>query len=109
MADGPPLAHARARVATLRAQFPRAGLLAEPGVLRGRRFGNLVLAASRRELPVAALARRAAADPFPARVLDGADLDRFTAGARPVTDATAQPSPAPPADLFGGLRPRRPA
>ena len=109
VADGPPLAHARARVATLRSQFPQVCLLADPGVLRGRRFGNLVLAASRRELPVAGLARRAAADPFPARVVHGAELTRFTAGAGPVTDATAEPSPAPPGDLFGGRRPRRPA
>ena len=109
VADGPPLAHARARAATLRAEFGQVCLLADPGVLRGRRFGNLVLAASRRELPVAGLARRAAADPFPARVVHGAGLTRFAAGARPVTDATARPSPAPPGDLFGGPRAGRPA
>ena len=60
MGDGPPLAHARARVATVRAVFPHACLIADPAVLRGRRFGNLVLAASRQKLPVAALSRRAA-------------------------------------------------
>jgi spermidine synthase len=98
--DGPPLAHARARVATVRAVFPHACLIADPAVLRGRRFGNLVLAASRQELPVAALARRTAGDPFPGRLIDGAELGRFTAGARPVTDAEAEPSPAPPLDLF---------
>src|SRR5262249_59261890 len=51
--DGPPLAHARARVAAVQALFPHAALLAEPAVLRGRRFGNLVVAASPRELPAA--------------------------------------------------------
>ena len=111
--DGPPLAHARARVATVRSVFARACLIAEPGVLRGRRFGNLVLAASRRDLPVAGLARRAAADPFAGRVVHGSELDRFAAGARPITDAAAEPSPAPPADLFAsatsGRRSRRPA
>jgi spermidine synthase len=100
MGDGPPLTHARARVATVRAVFPHACLIADPGVLRGRRFGNLVLAASRHELPVAALARRAAGDPFPGRVLHGAELDRFAGGARPVSEALAVPSPAPPLDLF---------
>jgi len=100
MGDGPPLAHARARVATVRAVFPHACLIADPAVLRGRRFGNLVLAASRQKLPVAALARRTAGDPFPGRLIDGEELDRFASGARPVTDALAVPSPAPPLDLF---------
>ena len=100
MGDGPPLTHARARVATVRAVFPHACLIADPGVMRGRRFGNLVLAASRKELPLGALAGRAAGDPFPGRVLGGGELDRFAAGARPVVDAEAEASPAPPLDLF---------
>lgn len=103
--DGPPLRHARARVATVRSVYPRACLIADPGVLRGRRFGNLVLVASRVDLPVAGLARRAAADPFSGRVVSGEDLDLFAAGARPITDASAEPSPAPPPDLFSSLRP----
>jgi hypothetical protein len=100
MGDGPPLAHSRARVATVRAVFPHACLIADPGVMRGRRFGNLVLAASRAELPLGALAGRAAGDPFPGRFLGGAELDRFAAGARPVVDGEAEASPAPPLDLF---------
>jgi len=100
MGDGPPLTHARARVATVRAVFPHACLIAEPAVLRGRRFGNLVLAASRRQLPGAGLGRRTAGDPFPGRLIDGEELDRFAAGAGPVTDAGAVPAPAPPLDLF---------
>jgi spermidine synthase len=107
IADGPPLAHARARVATVGAVFPRACLIADAAVLRGRRFGNLVVAASRRDLPAAELARRAAADPAPARLLHGAELDRFAAGARPITDAWAEPSPAPPPDAFTARRSRR--
>jgi SAM-dependent methyltransferase len=103
VADGPPLTHARAQVATLRAVFPWCCLMADPGVLRGRRFGNLVVAASRHELPAGALARLAAADPMPGRMLDGDALDRFTAGAKPVTDETALPSPCFPT---GGILPR---
>ena len=103
MGDGPPLAHARARVATVRAVFPHACLIADPAVMRGRRFGNLVLAASRKELPAGALAGRAAGDPFPGRVLDGAELDRFAAGARPVADAEAVAVTGPSA---GPLRPQ---
>ena len=98
--DGPPLAHGRARAATLRAVFPHVCLIADAAVLRGRRFGNLVLAAGHGELPVAALARRAAGDPFPGRLVHGDALDRFTAGAKPITDAQAQPSLAPPPGVF---------
>ena len=100
LGDGPPLTHARNRVATVRAVFPHACLIADPAVLRGRRFGNLVLAASGAELPVAALARRTAGDPFPGRVVGGAELGRFASGAAPVADGQAQASPAPPRDLF---------
>jgi hypothetical protein len=100
LGDGPPLTHARARVATVRAVFPHACLIADPAVLRGRRFGNLVLAASGAELPVAGLARRTAGDPFPGRVTGGAELDRFAAGARPRTDAQAESPPVPPPHLF---------
>lgn len=105
LADGPPaLAFARAEVATARAVFGAVALVAAPQVLRGRRFGNLVLlgAAAAEELPVAALTRRLAADPFPARVVAGGDVERFAAGARPVTDADAVPSPEPPADWLDG-------
>ena len=63
-----PLAFARGQAATVRAVFPHVALIAEAAVLRGRRFGNLVLAASRESLPLAELVRRTAGDPFPARV-----------------------------------------
>jgi len=98
--DGPPLAHARGRVAAARAVFRHVCVIAEPAVLRGRRFGNLVVAASGDELPAAGLTRRAAADPFPARLVAGDALDRFIAGTAPITDARAEPSPAPPPGAF---------
>jgi spermidine synthase len=98
--DGPPLEHTRARAASVRAVFGAACLMGDAAVLRGRRFGNLVLAASDDELPVADLARRVAADPFPGRVVAGADLDRFVSGARVIADGQAQLSPAPPAGVF---------
>ena len=98
--DGPPLAHARGRVAAVRAVFPHACVLAEPGVLRGRRFGNLVAIGADQELPIPELIRRAAGDPFPARVLAGAALDRFVTGAQPIGDANAAPSPLPPPGIF---------
>ena len=88
------------QAATLRAVFAGVCLLAEPGTLRGRRFGNLVAVASDAVLPVAALTRRCASDPMPARVVDGTELDRFVGTARPVTDAEAVASPEPPPGVF---------
>ena len=101
VADGPPLRYARGQVATLRAVFGSVCLLAEPGTMRGRRFGNLVALASDGELPLAGLTRACARDPMPSRVVDGADLERFAGKAQPVTDDGAQPSPEPPAGVFG--------
>ncbi|MCZ2806221.1 fused MFS/spermidine synthase [Modestobacter sp. VKM Ac-2983] len=101
VSDGPPLRFARAEAATLRAVFGHVALLAEPGTLRGRRFGNTVAVASAAELPIAGLTRRCAGDPMPSRVVSGAELDRFVGQAVPVTDAVAEPSPPPPAGVFG--------
>ncbi|MFI8291303.1 spermidine synthase [Streptomyces sp. NPDC085614] len=100
LADGAPFAFLRSQLATFATVFPELALIAEPAVLRGRRFGNAVLVASDREIDTARLARRAAADAFPARVEHGAALDRFRAGARPVGDTDAVPSPVPPAGAF---------
>lgn len=100
VADGPPLRFARSQVATLRQVFAHVCLLAEPGTMRGRRFGNLVAVASDAELPLAGLTRACARDPMPSRVVDGEDLERFAGRAVPVTDADAQPSPEPPAGVF---------
>ncbi|MGW0433094.1 spermidine synthase [Micromonospora sp. NPDC003197] len=106
LADGPPLRYARAQVATVRTVLPRACLIADAPVLRGRRYGNLVLVASRVEPPVPELTRRAAGDWFPGRVLAGDDLDRFVGGASVVVDASAQPSTPPPPGAFGVGRDR---
>ncbi|MEV4503024.1 spermidine synthase [Streptomyces klenkii] len=100
LADGAPFAFLRSQVATFAEVFAHVCLIAEPQVLRGRRFGNAILVASHTELPVAALARRAAADAFPARVEHGPALERFAAGAGPVHDAEAVGSPEPPGGTF---------
>jgi SAM-dependent methyltransferase len=102
IADGPPLRYAKAQVATIRAALPQACLIADSTLLRGRRFGNLVVLAGRVQPPVAQLTRRAAGDWFPGRV--EVDLDRFAGGALPVTDLTAVPSPVPPEGLFSSTR-----
>lgn len=102
VADSAPFGFLGHQLGTVREVFGPAAemcLLAEPGVLRGRRFGNVVVAAtSGRPLPLDAIARRCAADAFPARVVAGDDLDRLTGA--PVYDACAEPSPEPPGGAF---------
>ncbi|MFF8189462.1 spermidine synthase [Streptomyces bobili] len=100
LADGPPLAHLRGQIATAAARFPELALVADPTVLRGKRFGNAVLVASDLPLPTAELTRRAASDPHPGRVAHGKDLTDFTGGAAVVVDASAVASPAPPPSVF---------
>lgn len=101
LADSAPFDFLRPQIAGLRALFGEVCLIAEPGVLRGRRFGNTVLAASRRPLPVDRLTRRTVADAFPARVVHGDALAVFLRRARPVHDKDAVPSPEPPGGTFG--------
>jgi spermidine synthase len=100
VADGHGLVHARRQVATVRAVLEHVVVLAEVQVLKGRRFGNLVVAASDAPLPTEWLPRLMAAGPHPAKVAHGAELDEFTRGARPATDADAAPSPRPAASVF---------
>ncbi|MFJ7078038.1 spermidine synthase [Streptomyces sp. NPDC098781] len=100
LADGPPLRHLRGQIATAADRFGELALLADPAVLRGKRFGNAVLVASDRALPVAELTRSAAGDPHPARVEHGRALTDFTGGAVPVNDLVAVASPAPPPSVF---------
>ena len=88
VADGPPLKYARESAATIRSVFRETCMIAEAGVLRGRRLGNLVLTGSERPLPYGELRRRTAADPFSARVVEGGELARFVSGASVGTDAT---------------------
>jgi spermidine synthase len=100
VADGGGLAFARSQVATSQAVFPHTCLVADPAVLRGRRFGNLLLVAGRHPLPVEELAARAAGDRFPGRLLRDRELDRFRGDARPVPDGAAVASPPPPEGTF---------
>jgi hypothetical protein len=98
IADGSGQPFARAVAATLTEVFGPVRVMAEPAVLKGRRFGNLVLLAG--AVPDG-LVRRLASDPFPATLLDGDEARRFAAAAKAVTDATAVDSPIPPRGAFG--------
>ncbi len=100
LADSAPFPFVGSQLATLGAVFGHLALVAEPAVLRGRRFGNTVVVASHEELPLGELVRRAASDVFPARVEYGPALDQLTSGRAPVEDADAVPSPEPPDGAF---------
>ena len=92
-ADRPPLTRARAEAATLAAVFADVAVIAEPGQLRGRRYGNLVLAGTNDPaiLRSADLDRALRSLPAPSRLLRDADVDAFIGSAQPVLD-TAPPA-----------------
>ncbi|AAT89770.1 spermine synthase [Leifsonia xyli subsp. xyli] len=100
VADGPPLAFARSQVATLGSVVGNVAALAETQVLKGRRFGNVVLMGSDSPLPLEWLPRLLASGPHPAKAVAGAELRTFTAGAPIVTDATSVRSPPPARSVF---------
>jgi spermidine synthase len=91
VADLPPSINSRIQAATLRAVFPDVCAITEPGLIRGRHYGNVVLAAARSLPPdhIARLTRVAARDEVRARVLAGPDLDAFIGGIGPMRDAPA--------------------
>ena len=100
VADGPGLAFARGQAATLLAATGHVAALAETQVLKGRRFGNFVLAGSRNELPLEWMPRLLAGGPHPSKVVPGPELREFIGGASVVTDASAIPSPPPSKNIF---------
>ena len=87
IADVPGLGLTRREVATARTVLDQVALVGETQHLRGRRYGNVLLVASRTALPVAALTRRVVSGPVPARVVPPADAAAMAAGA-PVLDPT---------------------
>ncbi|MHA6669291.1 spermidine synthase [Homoserinimonas sp. A447] len=100
IADGPGLEFARSQAATLLAATGHAAALAETQILKGRRFGNVVLVGSATALPLEWMPRLLAGGPHPAKLVSGAELVSWIAGAPVATDATAIPSPPPSKSIF---------
>lgn len=100
VADGAGLAFARSQAATLAHVFDHVAIAAETSMLKGRRFGNVVMYASNAALPFDGLPRMLASDPAPAKLVDADELRRFISGAPIVSDATAVPSPPPARSVF---------
>ena len=92
-ADRPPLTRAKAEAATLRRVLGDVAVVAEPGVLRGRRYGNVVLVGvpaleAGPRLDSADLARALRSLPVPVRLVHGEALTELTAGATALRDGT---------------------
>jgi hypothetical protein len=95
LTDRGPLSYARRVLAGVSLAFPHVLLCAEPSTLKGRRFGNVIIAGGATPLPYAGIADRAGGPPFPYRVLHGARLHHLLAGATPFGDDDAEDSPEP--------------
>ena len=105
-ADGRGLPFVRGQLATLRSLFSEVAAIAEPQVLKGRRFGNVVIVASNAAAggpnsELDWLPRLLAGGPHPARLLADRELSELIGTVKPVTDATAVDSPAPTPGIFG--------
>lgn len=102
--DGSGQAFTRGQTATLASLYPTVAAIAEPQVLKGRRFGNVVLLASEGDAKTHDLdwlPRLLASGPHPARMLTGRELTEWMRGARVVSDLEATASPEPPREVFG--------
>jgi spermidine synthase len=100
VADGPGLVFARSQVSTLVSAVADVAVLAETQILKGRRFGNIVLVGSQSPLPLEWMPRLLAGGPHPSKVVAGSELRDFIAGSSIVTDASAIQSPPPAKNIF---------
>jgi spermidine synthase len=95
LADEPGMRYVARVLATVRDALPHLALIATHEVLKGKRFGNAVVAASAAPLPLERLRRDVARANLPTGLREGADLDRLMAGAKPL-GAEGMQSPPPP-------------
>lgn len=100
VADGAGLPFARGQMATVASVLPHVAVVAEAQVMKGRRFGNLVIVGTRDAGMLDWLPRLVAAGPHPAQAVSGDELQKVVRNAAVVTDATASPSPDPGRGIF---------
>ncbi len=85
LADAPPLTFVRRFLAGI--SLHDVSVLAEPAVLRGRRYGNLVVVAAGKDgHPLDGLERVARQGASPVRLLSGQQVTDFVGSAEPITD-----------------------
>ena len=102
LTDQAPFDYGRRVVAGIAADFDPVLLGAEPSTLKGRRFGNIVVAAGG-DLDEPNLTRLAAGAAFPYRILSGQELTNWIGGAQPYSRADAASSPRPSYGFFDAL------
>lgn len=90
--DKGPFDWSRRCVAALRAAFPHSGVMAEGSVWKGRRYGNLVLAASKARIPFDAWQQAAARVTLGNHVRRGPELQSWIGRAAPFTDGDTRHS-----------------
>lgn len=98
LADEPGFAWTARAAATFVDALPHAAVIGAHEVLKGKRFGNVVLAASADDsaLDLDAVTRAAARAPLPTGVRRGAELERMLRSASPFSADDAERSPVPP-------------
>jgi spermidine synthase len=80
--DGPDLKNAREDAATIAAAFEHTTIIADPAMLKGRRYGNMVMAGSDQPFEDdPQLARRLLGGAVPAHIWNDAKVRAFAAGA----------------------------
>ena len=88
--DTPDLAGARREAAAVCSVFAHTAIVADPAMLKGRRYGNMIIAGS--DSPFAghpSLPRTLLGGAVPAHLWDDAKVRAFAAGTHPLTDAQA--------------------
>ncbi|MGV2952142.1 spermidine synthase [Glutamicibacter sp. AGC46] len=84
--DTADLSGAKAEAATLLEVFEHVAMIADPPMLKGRRYGNIVFLASDEPLKLGpAFERSLRTAPLPAQLVSGAAVQRFATGAAPIT------------------------
>jgi spermidine synthase len=98
VADEPGMRYAARVLASVRESMAHTAFVGLHEVLKGRRFGNVVLVGSGAPLDLYTLRRATASAPLPTGVLPGSDVARRVPGARPFRAATGDvaASPEPP-------------
>lgn len=88
------LSHARAELHTMLQVYPHVAAIADPAMLKGRRYGNIILLGARRPLPASpTLERTLRTDAIPAQFRDHQWCEKF-ASAGQIYRGAATASPA---------------
>jgi len=106
VADEPGMRYVARVEASVRESMPHTAVVALHEVLKGKRFGNLVLVASAAPLDLYTLRRATASAALPTGVLPGPDIRRRVPGARPFAESSDDTASSPPPPERDAWRPR---